>query len=116
MEVKKNFVKKKKVFLPIYPNYFGDVTGNKTFLFLALGLKNRIGKKLTARDFPCGKSWDFPGWEIPSKIGKYFTKKIYGGTFEIRGILVDTGYPQDGRADKDSYPHDRHKQCIMLSL
>ena len=25
-------------------------------------------------------------------------------------------YPHDGRADKDSYPHDRHKQCIMLSL
>ena len=33
MEVKKNFVKKKRVFLPTYPNYFGDVTGNKTFLF-----------------------------------------------------------------------------------
>ena len=39
----------------------------------------------------------------------------------------DTGYPQDGRADKDSYPHDgradkdsylhdRHNQYIMLSL
>ena len=25
-------------------------------------------------------------------------------------------YPHDGRADKDSYPHDRHKQCIVLSL
>ena len=50
--------------------------------------------------------------------------------------IDDTGYPHDGRADKDSYlhdgradkdsyphdrradknpyPHDRHKQCIML--
>ena len=31
---------------------------------------NRVGKILTARDFPCGKSRDFPGWEIPSKFGK----------------------------------------------
>ena len=25
-------------------------------------------------------------------------------------------YPHDGRADKDSYPHDRHNQYTMLSL
>ena len=25
-------------------------------------------------------------------------------------------YPHDRRADKDSYPHDRHNQYIMLSL
>ena len=25
-------------------------------------------------------------------------------------------YPHDGRADKDSYPHDRHSQYIMSSL
>ena len=25
-------------------------------------------------------------------------------------------YPHDGRADKDSYPHDRHNQYIMLRL
>ena len=25
-------------------------------------------------------------------------------------------YPHDSRADKDSYPHDRHNQYIMLSL
>ena len=31
-------------------------------------------------------------------------------------LSLDTGYPHDGRADKDSYPHDRHNQCIMLSL
>ena len=36
---------------------------------------------LTARDFPCGKSRDFPGCEIPSKFGKlgntekYFIRK-----------------------------------------
>ena len=39
MEVKKNFVKK-KVFLPTYPNYFGDVTGNKTFRFFGLTFFN----------------------------------------------------------------------------
>ena len=47
--------------------------------------KTRVGKILTARDFPCGKSWDFPGWEIHPKLeklgntitGKYFIKKIY---------------------------------------
>ena len=43
------------------------------------------------------------------------------------GQRMDTGYPHDGRADKDSYshdgrankdsyPHDRHNQYIMLSL
>ena len=32
---KKNFVKK-TVFLPTYPNYFWDVTRNKTFLFFGL--------------------------------------------------------------------------------
>ena len=42
-------------------------------------------------------------------------------------IHVDTSYPHDGHADKDSYPHDgrankdsypydRHIQYIMLSL
>ena len=31
-------------------------------------------------------------------------------------LIEDTGYPHDGRADKDSYPHDRHNQYIMLSL
>ena len=30
--------------------------------------------------------------------------------------IKDTGYPHDGRADKDSYPHDRHNQYTMLSL
>ena len=25
----------------------------------------------------------------------------------MRGLLEDTGYPHDGRADKNPYPHDR---------
>ena len=59
-------------------------------------------------------------------------------TLDILPIVMDTGYPHEGRADKDSYPHDgradkdsyphdgrvdknsyphdRHNQCIMLSL
>ena len=59
-------------------------------------------------------------------------------TFCIKHIENDTGYPHDGRGDKDSYPHDgradkdsyphdgradkdsylhdRHNQYIMLSL
>ena len=28
----------------------------------------------------------------------------------------DSGYPHDGRADKDSYPHDSNNQCIILRL
>ena len=51
----------------------------------------------------------------------YQKSKIKGSFFN------DTGYPQVGRADKDSYPHngradkdsylhDRHNQYIMLSL
>ena len=46
---------------------------------------------------------------------------------EWQPVFVDTGYPHnsradkdsyphDGRADEDSYPHDRHNQYIMLSL
>ena len=34
-------------------------------------------------------------------------------------ILIDTTvnpYPQDRRADKDSYPHDSNNQCIILGL
>ena len=45
----------------------------------------------------------------------------------IRGFLKDSGYPHDGRAnknpyphdlraDKDSYPHDSTNQCIILRL
>ena len=41
--------------------------------------------------------------------------------------LLDSGYPHDGRADKnpyphdrradkDSYPHDSNNQCIILRL
>ena len=46
-------------------------------------ISDSVGKILTALDFSCGKSRDFPGWEIPSKFeklgntGKYFIKKIY---------------------------------------
>ena len=40
------------------------------FILNANQLTGRVGKILTARDFPCGKSRDFLGWEIPSKFGK----------------------------------------------
>ena len=29
---------------------------------------------------------------------------------------IDSGYPHDRRADKDSYPHDSNNQCIILRL
>ena len=42
-------------------------------------------------------------------------------------VILDNGYPHDGRADKnpyphdhradkDSYPHDSNNQCIILRL
>ena len=45
----------------------------------------------------------------------------------ILDAKIDSGYPHDGRADKnpyphdrradkDSYPHDSKNQCIILSL
>ena len=45
----------------------------------------------------------------------------------LKGIILDSGYPHDGRADKkpyphdrwadnDSYPHNSNNQCIILSL
>ena len=44
-----------------------------------------------------------------------------------RHVVKDSGYPHDGRADKnpyphdrradkDSYPHDSNNQCIILRL
>ena len=32
------------------------------------------------------------------------------------GRADKNSYPHDGLADKDSYPHDRHNQYILLSL
>ena len=29
---------------------------------------------------------------------------------------MDSGYPHDGRADKNPYPHDSNNQCIILRL
>ena len=47
---------------------------------------NRVAKIVTAPDFTCGKSRDFPKWEIPPKLGntgKYFIKKIYFDIFKL---------------------------------
>ena len=33
-----------------------------------------------------------------------------------KDAFKDSGYPHDGRADKDSYPHDSNNQCIILRL
>ena len=59
---------------------------------------NRVGKIVIARDFPCGKSRDFPKWEIPPKLGKlgstgkYFIKKIYY-FFSFKRIFLNlTGF------------------------
>ena len=46
---------------------------------------------------------------------------------DTMGMSIDSGYPHDGRADKnpyphdrradkDSYPHDSKNQCIILRL
>ena len=57
-------------------------------------------------------------------------KRIYSETLKRTCSLVlilDSGYPHDGRADKnpyphdrrankDSYPHDSKNQCIILRL
>ena len=45
----------------------------------------------------------------------------------MKPFIIDSGYPHDGRADKnpyphdrradkDSYPHDSNNQCIILRL
>ena len=34
----------------------------------------------------------------------------------LLGLNLDSGYLHDGRADKDSYPHDSNNQCIILRL
>ena len=34
----------------------------------------------------------------------------------VHGCADKDSYPHDGRADKDSYLHDRLNQCIILSL
>ena len=42
-------------------------------------------------------------------LGLYINRRGGGG------VLQDSA-THDGNADKDSYPHDRHNQYIMLSL
>ena len=34
----------------------------------------------------------------------------------VNDLLDDNGYPHDGRANKNSYPHDSNNQCIILRL
>ena len=34
------------------------------------------------------------------------TESAFSNLWNLFGILFDTGYPHDGRVDKDSYPHD----------
>ena len=52
---------------------------------------------------------------------------IYWLGCEYDCLYIDSGYPHDGRADKnpyphdcradkDSYPHDSNNQCIILRL
>ena len=31
-------------------------------------------------------------------------------------LIKDSGYPHDGRSDKNPYPHDSNNQCIILRL
>ena len=53
-----------------FPQTIRDWNDLPESLISSSELSDRVGKKLTARDFPCGKSRDFPGGEIPSKFGK----------------------------------------------
>ena len=46
----------------------------------------------------------------------HFLRKIFDTGYPHDGRADKDSYPYDGRADKDSYPHDRHNQYIMLSL
>ena len=52
-----------------------------------------------------------------------FIRVVYGRTIYMSLPIYDSGYPHDGRADKnphphdrradkDSYPHDSNNQCI----
>ena len=56
-----------------------------------------------------------------SANGRASASGVGGHWFQSRprhnkGVKNDTGYPHDGRADKDSYPHNRHNQYIMLIM
>ena len=64
----------------------------------------------------------------PNSVRFYFTVYCEIWSHSVRyGIYEDSGYPHDGRADKnpypydrhadkDSYPHDSNNQCIILRL
>ena len=56
-----------------------------------------------------------------------FIRVVYGRMIYMSLPKKDSGYPHDGRtnknpyphdrrADKDSYPHDSKNQCIILRL
>ena len=62
-----------------------------------------------------------------SKFDIKFLVFVYFKPCVISRIVTDSGYPHDGRADKNPYPHDRradkdsyshdsNNQCIFLRL
>ena len=44
------------------------------------------------------------------------TPKLYDSGYPHDGRADKNPYPHDRRADKDSYPHDSNNQCIILRL
>ena len=49
------------------------------------------------------------------KINSSFTFSVINDTgYPHDGRADKNSYPHVGRADKDSYPHDRHNQYIIL--
>ena len=47
---------------------------------------------------------------------KQWTQQIYLliSKYVLASLIDDSGYPHDGRADKNPYPHDRRADMILI--
>ena len=60
--------------------------------------------------------WNIGVEQMPDDTGYPQDGRADKDSYPHDGHADKDSYPHDGRADKDSYPHDRHNQYIMLSL
>ena len=50
------------------------------------------------------------------KLGSLATHSVHDSGYPHDGRADKNLYPHDRRANKDSYPHDSNNQCIILRL
>ena len=68
-------------------------------------------------DFVKAVSWGPVPDPEPVRLGvRYRNSSLRDSGYPHDGRADKNPYPHDRRADKDSYPHDSNNQCIILRL